>query len=256
MPYVPPVDWEDTPCTDTPLNDTNITAMETALAAWATYGEFRVNTTPVASATSIDPPDNYLVHTVSGTADIETIATQAAGKMIVLLFSGDAATAGWSPRPATWSWRPASLYVAGDSITLVCDGTDWIEIGRNSAVASRRLARPGGRAHDQAQRLDARRGGSGLRQPRRHRRRGSPDRVRGDAVRRLGGAHKRRRRRHLGRHGMKTRQALGVVEHGNDPKAQAARRCRCVLWIGKVKPEKRRGPRPVARHHQRDGQSR
>ena len=52
MPYVPPVDWEDTPSVDTPLNDANITAMETALAAWASYAEFRVNTTPVASATA------------------------------------------------------------------------------------------------------------------------------------------------------------------------------------------------------------
>ena len=134
MPYVPPVDWEDTPSTDTPLNDTNITAMETALALWASYGEFRVNTTPVASGTSIDPPDNYLVHTVSGTADISTIAAQAAGKMIVLLFSGDAATTGLVTDSGNLRLETSMLYAAGDAIALVCDGTNWIEIGRNEAA--------------------------------------------------------------------------------------------------------------------------
>ena len=108
MPYVPPVDWEDTPSTDTPLNDTNITAMETALALGRAMRSFAVNTTPVASATSIDPPDNYLVHTVSGTADIETIAAQAAGKVIVLLFSGDAATTGLVTDSGNLSSKPTS----------------------------------------------------------------------------------------------------------------------------------------------------
>ena len=134
MPYVPPVDWEDTPSTDTPLNDANITAMETALAAWATYAEFRVNGTPVASASSIDPPDNYLVHTISGTADIETIAAQTAGKLIVLLFSGTAATIGLVPETGNLELESGLLYAPGDAIALLSNGTDWYEIGRNEAA--------------------------------------------------------------------------------------------------------------------------
>jgi hypothetical protein len=140
MPYTPPVDWEDSPSTDTPLNDTNITAMETALALWAGAFEGAVNATPVSSATSIDPPDNYLVHTISGTADIETISAQTAGKMIVLLFSGDAASAGLITDTGNLTLERSMLYRQGDTITLICDGTDWYEAGRSSTIRETRFA--------------------------------------------------------------------------------------------------------------------
>ena len=140
MPYTAPVNWLDSPSTATPLNDANITAMETALAAWASYAEFRVNTTPVASATSIDPPDNYLVHTVSGTADIQTIAAQAAGKVIVLLFSGDAASTGLVDATGNLNLKTSFPYSVDDTITLVCDGTDWIEVARQSEGESQAVA--------------------------------------------------------------------------------------------------------------------
>ena len=98
------------------------------------HAEFRVNTTPVASAASIDPPDGYLVHTISGTADIDTITAEAAGKVIVLLFSGDAATTGLITDSGNLQLESNLLYAPGDAIALLCNGTSWIEIGRNEAA--------------------------------------------------------------------------------------------------------------------------
>ena len=66
--------------------------------------------------------------------------------MIVLLFSGDAATSGLITDTGNLSLENNLLYVAGDSITLVCDGTDWIELGRNQDGRQQAIADLGSRS--------------------------------------------------------------------------------------------------------------
>jgi hypothetical protein len=137
MPYSSPIDWiDDVPpgTSTTPLNDTNISAMETALALFATQGEGRINATPVASATSIDPPDGYRFHTISGTTTIQTIVAQTAGQVITLWFSGEAASVGLETDTGNLLLERSFAWQVNDSITLASNGTSWLELGRSSAA--------------------------------------------------------------------------------------------------------------------------
>lgn len=87
----------------------------------------------VASAASIDVPVGPIV-TISGTTKIDTIASKTEGSIIRLLFGAaadleDASTASGNIKlsgAADWT-----TIAANDTITLVCDGTDWIELSRS-----------------------------------------------------------------------------------------------------------------------------
>ena len=80
----------------------------------------------VASATSISLPANAPNVVVSGTADIEEIEPQPCDTEVTLWFSGTAGTNGVVDG-GNLSLAGDLAYDAGDSLTIVCDGTNWNE---------------------------------------------------------------------------------------------------------------------------------
>lgn len=70
------------------------------------------------------------VFTITGTADITSITARPAGTIVVLIFSGAAATTGLTDG-SNLVLAGNFGYTANDTITLVSDGTNWIETGRS-----------------------------------------------------------------------------------------------------------------------------
>lgn len=82
----------------------------------------------VASAATITVSD-VPVQKVSGTADITSINVSYTGHRITLIFTGTAATNGLVDG-SNLKLAGNLAYTPDDTITLVCDGTNWHETGR------------------------------------------------------------------------------------------------------------------------------
>jgi hypothetical protein len=80
----------------------------------------------VASAATITPTGN--VFHVSGTTQINTITVMGSGSIIILIF--DAATP-VGDSVGNVNIGAAFTATAGDTLTLVSDGTSWYEVGRS-----------------------------------------------------------------------------------------------------------------------------
>lgn len=85
----------------------------------------------VASAASVTLPDYTDTVIISGTADITSITASTAGRRVTLLFSGVAGTSGVVDGS---NLKLASTfgYTADDTLSLLCDGTNWYEISRSA----------------------------------------------------------------------------------------------------------------------------
>ena len=70
------------------------------------------------------------VYTVTGTADITSITASLGQAKVTLLFSGTAATNGLVDG-SNLKLASTLAYTPDDTITLVCNGTNWFEIGRS-----------------------------------------------------------------------------------------------------------------------------
>jgi hypothetical protein len=88
--------------------------------------------TAIASAAAITVPIAGELFTVTGTADITSIAATAgawAGRRVTLVFTGAAAATGLTDGN-NLKLAGNFAYTADDSITLMCDGTNWFETSR------------------------------------------------------------------------------------------------------------------------------
>jgi hypothetical protein len=82
----------------------------------------------IASATTITLPEGGEFFDITGTTTITTITASRRGRIVTLKFSGI----------LTMDNAAANLVLAGDfvttssdTLTLVCDGTNWIELSRS-----------------------------------------------------------------------------------------------------------------------------
>lgn len=85
----------------------------------------------VASAAAVTLPSYTDTAIISGTADITSIVASAAGRVVTLIFTGAAATNGvvdGSNLKLTGDFA----YSADDTLQLICDGTNWLEISRSA----------------------------------------------------------------------------------------------------------------------------
>lgn len=92
----------------------------------------------VASAATMTLPGAYTdVFAVTGTADITSITTSWDGRVVKLRFTGTRLTNGLvdgsnlllDPVEGNMAYTP------NDTITLLCDGTNWLELSRSSALS-------------------------------------------------------------------------------------------------------------------------
>lgn len=83
----------------------------------------------VTSAAAIAIPSGQRVVTITGTTNITSITTTAeeAGRVVTLIFAGILTFTDGSNLKLAGNL----VTTADDTITLVCDGTNWIEIGRS-----------------------------------------------------------------------------------------------------------------------------
>lgn len=85
----------------------------------------------VASGATVTLPNGFLdFFTITGTADITSITASWRGRKVTLLFSGTAATNGIVDG-SNLLLAGNLLYTPNDTISLVSDGTNWIEAGRS-----------------------------------------------------------------------------------------------------------------------------
>lgn len=85
----------------------------------------------VASTATMAIPDGIgEFYTVTGTADITSITASWRGRRVTLLFSGTAATNGVVDG-SNLKLASTLAYTPDDTITLVCDGTNWYETARS-----------------------------------------------------------------------------------------------------------------------------
>jgi hypothetical protein len=86
----------------------------------------------VASATAIVLPEGESNIIISGTADINYIYPNRTGQLreVTLVFSGTKATNGMVDG-LNLKLASTLAYTPDDSITMRCDGTNWIEIARS-----------------------------------------------------------------------------------------------------------------------------
>lgn len=86
-------------------------------------------TPTVASASSITIPEGRKMLLVSGTTNISNIGIGSFGQEVTLLFQG-----ALTVNDSAGNIRLASNYTtsADDTLTLVCDGTNWYEISRSA----------------------------------------------------------------------------------------------------------------------------
>jgi hypothetical protein len=80
-----------------------------------------------ASAATVTLPISSDLHTISGTTTITSIAASWVGRRVTIVFSGILTLTDGSNLKLAGNF----VTTADDSITLVCDGTNWIEVGRS-----------------------------------------------------------------------------------------------------------------------------
>lgn len=93
----------------------------------------------VASAAALTLPDSplrragdqFLVFGVSGTANITSITAMRPGTCALLVFTGTAAAAGVVDG-SNLKLTADFAYSPDDALMIVCDGTNWYELGRNA----------------------------------------------------------------------------------------------------------------------------
>lgn len=121
-----PKSWYDLPLTTTPLDAAALADLETRLSA---YTESRVGAgfPAVASATTIALAETASVFQITGTTNITSVTASWAGRRVTLVFVGILTfTDGSNLKLA------GNLVTTGDdTITLVCDGTNWLECSRS-----------------------------------------------------------------------------------------------------------------------------
>jgi len=105
--------------TDDPLSDSGT----------STFVE-RDGYSTLASASTINPPILQNVVRITGTTNINTLTASArdAGRILVLVFDNVLTVADGSNLNLNGSFTTS----ANDTLTLVCDGTNWFEIGRSA----------------------------------------------------------------------------------------------------------------------------
>lgn len=96
---------------------------------WVIDDNLGVITTTVASAATITLPGEDVVK-VSGTADITSITAGAPGRRVTIIFTGTAAATGLTDG-SNLKLAGSLAYTPDDTISLVCDGTNWWETGRS-----------------------------------------------------------------------------------------------------------------------------
>lgn len=106
--------------------------MPQILAVTAETGTVHGGSTPwgtaVASAATITVPANNEFVQVSGTTTITSVAAAAAGRKVTLLFQGALTFTDGSNLKLNGNF----VTTADDTITLVSDGTNWIEVARSA----------------------------------------------------------------------------------------------------------------------------
>ena len=91
---------------------------------------FRSTVADVASTAAVTLPAAGDFFTVTGTAAITSIVADYADRRVTLKFSGTAAAAGLTDG-SNLKLSANLAYTPDDTITLVCDGTNWYEVGRS-----------------------------------------------------------------------------------------------------------------------------
>lgn len=90
-------------------------------------GPNRVSYPSVASAATVTLPDNADTFLITGTTNITSVTASRAGREVTLVFAS-------TPTFTDGSNLKLSadlVATADDSITLLCDGTNWVETGRS-----------------------------------------------------------------------------------------------------------------------------
>ncbi len=83
----------------------------------------------IASASTIAIPDNWgTFYDVTGTTSITSVTASWAGRVVVLQFDGVLTFTDGSNLKLAGNMTTA----ASDTITLICDGTDWFEMCRSA----------------------------------------------------------------------------------------------------------------------------
>jgi hypothetical protein len=83
--------------------------------------------TDLASAAALAIPDDGIVFNVTGTTGITSLTGGWAGRIIVLKFASTAQVSDGN----NLKLSAAGPNTADDTLTLVCDGTNWYEIARS-----------------------------------------------------------------------------------------------------------------------------
>jgi hypothetical protein len=110
-------------------NGTNTRERNNLNAAWTGSGSFARYQT-VASAASLTLPVDAEVVSVTGTNNVTSMTIQPAGRRVTLIFAGILTfTSGNNLKLNTASGN--FVTTANDQITLVSDGTNWIEVSRS-----------------------------------------------------------------------------------------------------------------------------
>lgn len=86
----------------------------------------------VASATTIAIPNEVLAVTISGSTSISTITVGTHAGRVVTLIGAAGTTAAIADGAGNCNLSAAWTFGAEDTITLVCDGTSWLEIARSN----------------------------------------------------------------------------------------------------------------------------
>lgn len=89
-----------------------------------------VPTTTAAATTTL--PRYATVHTISGNTGITSITADTAGRVVTLIFSGTPTVTDGSNLKLAGNFVAAGTTNDVDTLTLVSDGTNWIEIARSA----------------------------------------------------------------------------------------------------------------------------
>jgi hypothetical protein len=100
----------------------------TGNTGWVAVGLSQTGAADTASTAAMPAPTTPLVK-VSGTADITSITAGAAGQTVIYKFASTAATNGVVDG-SNLKLTGNLLYTADDTLSMVCDGTNWYETAR------------------------------------------------------------------------------------------------------------------------------
>lgn len=81
----------------------------------------------VASVAALTIPGTATAVTVTGTTNITSITASAAGRIVVLIFADVLTVTDGSNLKLNGNF----VTTADDTITLICDGTNWVEMTRS-----------------------------------------------------------------------------------------------------------------------------